>query len=134
MFAYPQTTFMMFSLCYAQCPGYFLCIAFLFLSILKHYTSNLHWFMYHGYAKKIIGHGIFQHQGGSFGSSLCHFTFLFKGLALPSMVQLATFAFLGCWALNVIAFVTRFQSDDHPILLDVVAHIKTNIFPFQLAL
>jgi hypothetical protein len=38
MFAYPQTTFMMFSLCYAQCPCYFLCIVFLSLSILKHYA------------------------------------------------------------------------------------------------
>jgi hypothetical protein len=71
------------------------------------------------------------------GHLACHcviLPFYSKSLPFPSMVQLATLAFLGCFALNVIAFVTRFQSDDHPILLDVVAHIKTNIFPFQLAL
>jgi len=36
-------------------------------------------FAYHSYVRKLIRHGIFWHYGGSFGSSLGHFTYFFKG-------------------------------------------------------
>jgi hypothetical protein len=50
------------------------------------------------------------------------------------MVWIVALAFLGCWAFIIHALVTHFQQHEHCILLDVVAHVETNIFPFQLAL
>jgi hypothetical protein len=47
------------------------------------------------------------------------------------MVRLVALAFLGCWALILPTFVIHFQKDDHPILFNVVAHVKTDIFSFQ---
>ncbi len=56
-------------------------------------------------------------------------TFLW-GLSLPSMVQCTTLPFLGCWALIVFALIFRFQQDDHLTFFDVVAHVRTIIYPF----
>jgi len=49
------------------------------------------------------------------------------------MVRHATLAFLGCWALIIPVIVSHFQQDDHPTLLDAVAHVETDIYPFQFA-
>jgi hypothetical protein len=47
------------------------------------------------------------------------------------MVQFATIAFLGCWALITFTFVIHFQQDDHPILFNAMAQcVKTGVFPF----
>jgi hypothetical protein len=66
-----------------------------------------------------------------FGGSISHEAILLAFLSefnLPFVVQIITFAFLGCWALIVLALVIHFQYDDHNILLDVVAHVETCIF------
>jgi hypothetical protein len=89
--------------------------------------------MYHGYTKKVIGCKIFQHYNPSFNSSLNHFTY-FKGLGLPLAIQLVTLTFLGCWALIIPIVVIWFQQNDHPILFNAMAHVKTTTFPFQVAL
>jgi hypothetical protein len=39
MFVNPHVTFIMLSLCYAQCPSYLLHIIFLFLGLLQHYAK-----------------------------------------------------------------------------------------------
>jgi hypothetical protein len=51
-------------------------------------------------------------------------------LGLLSIVQTIAPAFLGCWALIALAFVTHFQHDDHPIFLNKVRHVEINIFLF----
>ncbi len=50
------------------------------------------------------------------------------------MVQLVTPAFLGCWALMIPTLIFPFQEEDHPILLDVVAHVEIGIYPLQVTL
>jgi galactokinase len=50
------------------------------------------------------------------------------------MVQHAAPTFLKCWALIALALIFHFQQDDHCILLDVMAHVETDIYPFQVAL
>jgi hypothetical protein len=57
-----------------------------------------------------------------------------KGLNLPSMIGHVSHTFLGCWALIVPALISHFQQDDHPILLDAVAHVEIGTYPFQVAL
>ncbi len=84
--------------------------------------------------KKLLGVRSFNIRVGHLA---CHWVILFtssKGLYLPSMVQLVAPTFLGCWTLIILALITHFQQDDHPILFDVVTHVATNIFPLQLAL
>jgi hypothetical protein len=78
---------------------------------------------------------------GSFGNSISHLAhhqtilFIFSSeFSLPSIIWIVALAFLGCWALIAIAFITRFQHDDHPILLDAITHFETDIFPFQMVL
>jgi len=48
---------------------------------ISKYLAILCWvgFVYHSYVRKLIRHGIFWHYGRSFGSSLGHFTYFFKG-------------------------------------------------------
>jgi len=50
------------------------------------------------------------------------------------MAQLVAPTFLGCWALITFALVICFRQDDHPILLDAMAHLEINIFPFHVTL
>jgi hypothetical protein len=44
------------------------------------------------------------------------------------VVHIIALAFFRCWALIIPAFVIHFQQDDHPILLDVAAHVDIGIF------
>ncbi len=84
--------------------------------------------------EKLFGAGSF---GGSISHLVCHQAILPASLGkfnLPSIVQIVALTFLGCWALNVLALVTHFQQDDHPILLDVITHVETSISPFQMTL
>jgi hypothetical protein len=50
------------------------------------------------------------------------------------MVRRTGLPSLGCWALIAFALISCFQQDDHPFFFDVVAHVKTNTYPFQVAL
>jgi hypothetical protein len=53
------------------------------------------------------------------------------GFGLSLLVQFATIAFLGCWALITLTLVIHFRQDDHPILLNVMAQcVKTGVLPF----
>jgi len=69
-------------------------------------------------------------HNGPFGSSLGHFSCFFEGLGLPLVVQHVAPTFLGCWALIARALIFHFQQYDHPTLLHVVAHVKTNTYSF----
>ncbi len=57
-----------------------------------------------------------------------------RGLGLPSMVQHVALTFFECWVLITLALIFHFQQDDHPTLFDLMAHVKANIYPFQVAL
>jgi hypothetical protein len=46
------------------------------------------------------------------------------------MVRCVALTFLGCWTLIAFALISCFQQDDHPTLLDVVAHVETDTYPF----
>jgi hypothetical protein len=50
------------------------------------------------------------------------------------MVRYATPTFLEYWALINPTLMSCFQQDDHLILLDAMAHVKTDTYPFQIAL
>jgi hypothetical protein len=50
------------------------------------------------------------------------------------MVQLVALAFLRCWALIIPTLIFCFQQDDHPILLDVMAHLKIGTYTFRVTL
>jgi len=56
------------------------------------------------------------------------------GLGLPLMVQHVAPIFLRCWVLIAPTLVSCFQQDDHFTFFDVVAHVKTSTYPFQVAL
>jgi hypothetical protein len=73
---------------------------------------------------------ILWHYSGPFGLLSDHSFYFFKGLGLPSVVRHATPTILGCWALIAPALVFHFEQDDHLILLNVVAHVKIDIYPF----
>ncbi len=45
------------------------------------------------------------------------------------MVRLVAPTFIGYWALITLALIFRFHKD-HFIFLNVMAHVKTNIYPF----
>ncbi len=51
-----------------------------------------------------------------------------NGFGLPSMIRTIALAFLGCWVLNILRVVICFQQDNHPILLDVIAHVEISHF------
>jgi hypothetical protein len=57
-----------------------------------------------------------------------------RGLDLPSTIWRAALTLLGCWVIIILALISRFQQNDHPIILDVVAHVKISVYPFQVAL
>jgi len=80
-------------------------------------------------------------RSGSFGTTLGnlahHQITLFVssgGLNLPLVVQCVGPTSLRCWTLIVPTLVSHFQQDDHLILLDGVAHVKTDSYPFQITL
>jgi len=49
------------------------------------------------------------------------------------MVQHVIIIFLRCWAFIAFTLIFRFQQD-HLTFLDIVAHVKIGIYPFQVAL
>jgi len=76
-------------------------------------------------------------RSGSFGTIVghlarCQVTFptFSWGLTLPLVVRRAAPAFLRCWVLIILALVSRFQQDDHPTLLDVMANVEIGTYPF----
>jgi len=80
--------------------------------------------------EKLLGAKSF---GGFMGHLVCRqaiFLASSSKLGLPSIVQTIAPAFLGCWALITLTFVTHFQHGDHPILLNKVRHVEINIFLF----
>jgi hypothetical protein len=80
--------------------------------------------------EKLLGVGSF---GGSISHLVHHHAILHAssgGLNLLFVVWTIALVFLRCWALIILAFVTRFQQDDHIILLDAITHVETNIFSF----
>ncbi len=97
----------MFSLCYTQCLNYLFRTMFPSLSILHHYvefnTCTI------TTLEKLLGVGSFD---GSIGHLVhCQATFLIalNGLNFHFVVQTTALTFLGCWALIVLALVSRFQ-------------------------
>lgn len=66
--------------------------------------------------------------GGSFSLSSYILFISSRGLAFPSMIWFVAFAFLRCWALIFLTFITCFQWDDHLIILNVVVHVKSTLF------
>jgi len=84
--------------------------------------------------EKLLGSGSF---GTTLGDLAYHQVSLFVslgGLSLPLVVQHVGPASLRCWTLIVPTLVSHFQQDDHLILLDGVAHVKTDSYPFQVTL
>ncbi len=109
-------------------PNYLLRTTFPSLGILHHYTKfNICTIVM---LEKLLGVGSFD---GFIGHLVrCQATFLASsgGLNLLFVVRTTTFTFLGCWALIILALVFCSQQDDHPIILNVVAHVETNTSPF----
>jgi len=73
----------------------------------------------------------------SFGGFIGHLTYHYATLPassseldLYSMVWTIIPAFLGCWALIILAFFFCFWQDDRPILLDVITHIEIDTSAF----
>jgi len=84
--------------------------------------------------EKLLGSGSF---GTTLGNLAHHQVTLFvssRGLSLPLVVQHVGPTSLRCWTLIVLTLVSHFQQDDHFILLDGVAHVKTDSYPFQVTL
>jgi hypothetical protein len=46
------------------------------------------------------------------------------------MVRFVALAFLEHWALIIPTLISHFQQNDHPTLLNVVAHVDIDISPF----
>ncbi len=121
----PQAAFMKLSLCYAQCLGYLFHIMFPSPGFLSHYvefnthTLELGWRSYLVRDLLVVL---------SVPQLIIRPLFLFLQAGLASFLQLGLLPpHLGCWVLITLAFVIRFQQDDHPILLDVVTHFETSI-------
>jgi hypothetical protein len=129
MLANPQATFVMLSFCYAQRPNYLHRIVFPSPCILQHYTKfDVHTIVM---SKKLLGSRSFGTTMGHLAHHQVVLPIFLKGLGLPSVVRHVALAFLGCWALIAITLVFHFKLDDHLTLLNVVAHVETNTYPFQ---
>jgi hypothetical protein len=106
MFVDLQATFAIFSLCYAQRIHYLLCTMFPFPNILQHYIEfDIHTITM---LEKLFG-------ARSFNGFINHLTHhratlptSFVGFGLPFIIQTTTPAFLGCWALIVLALIIYF--------------------------
>jgi hypothetical protein len=107
MFIDPQVIFVMFSLCYAQLFNYLFCIVFLFPSILQHYIK------FNTCTIAMLGKLLGARSFGGFINHLAHHqaTLLISlgKLGLIFIIWTTTLAFLGCWALIVLALVIHFQ-------------------------
>jgi hypothetical protein len=79
---------------------------FPFPSILQHYVEiDIHTI---ARLEKLFGVGSF---GGSSSQPACHqaiFPAFSSGLGFPSIVWIVAFKILGCWALIVLALISRF--------------------------
>jgi len=62
------------------------------------------------------------------------FLFFLREIGLPLVVLLVALTFVGYWALIILALVFCFHKDDHSTFLNVMAHAKTNTYPFQVTL
>jgi hypothetical protein len=83
--------------------------------------------------EKLLGLGSFGFIVGHLTRScVTRFAYL-GGIGLPLMVRLVAPTFLGYWALIALVLVFHFHKDDHRTFLDVMAHVKTNICPFLVA-
>ncbi len=60
--------------------------------------------------------------------------FFFRQAPLPLCSLDCDPHIFGMLGIITFAFVIHFQHDDHPILLDVIAHVETNISLFQITL
>ncbi len=129
MLAIFHASFAMFSLCYVKWLGYLFCIMFPTPNIWQHYVEfDVHML------KKLLG-------ARYFGCSISHLThcqviFLASSgkLHFQNVVWIVTPHIFGMLGIIIIAFVIHFQQDDHPIFLDVIAHVETNISLFQITL
>jgi len=123
-----QGTFMTLLLCYSQQPSYLLGTMFPSLSILQHFAKfNICTIVT---LEKLLGVGFF---GGSIGHlAYCQAILLvvLGRIDLYFAVQTIASTFLKRWALIIFALVICFQQDDHPIILDIITHAKTNISLF----
>jgi len=71
--------------------------------------------------------------GGSIDHPICHQAILpifSSEHNLQFIVWIIAPTFLGCWVLITLTLITRFQQDDHPILLDVITHVEIGTSPF----
>ncbi len=91
------------------------------------------WCLYHSY----VGEATRARSFGTIMGHLVHYQITLHvslgGLDLPSMVQHVAIAFLECCALIALTLIFHFQQD-HLTLLDIMAHVKIGIYPFQVAL
>jgi len=112
------------------CPMTKLFISY-YISITR-YLATLYqvWCLDHNYVGETIKVKILWHYSEPFASSSDHFSYFFKGVR-PSFSSLTCyphlFRMLGfdCSCINLL-----FLANDHLILFNVVAHVKTNVYPF----
>ncbi len=55
----------------------------------------------------------------------------FDGIKLILTFTIALTTYLGSWALVALIIIARFMVDQHPFLLEALARINNNTFPFQ---
>lgn len=82
--------------------------------------------------KTFLGMGFFKIKMGHLARHCVILPFYSNNLSLNGSTCYP--CLLGMLSPKCYCICRLFPIDDHPILLDVVAHIETNIFPFQLTL
>ncbi len=122
----------MFPLCYVQWLGYLQHIVLPSPRILLHYTKFDARTI--TMLEKLLGSKSFGIIMGHLACCQVIFFTSLGGLGLPLVVQRVAPTFLICWDLIVLTLTSCFQQDDHPTLVDVVAHVKIGTYPFQVAL
>lgn len=130
MLANPHATFIMLSLCYAQCPSYLLHIIFLFLGILQHYVEyDSHTIVT---LKKYWVWDLLVLQWVIW-LIVRSFYMLLQESKRPFFSGLTCCPYL----LNMLRFDCFCICHSFPIdfyFFDAVANVEIDIFPFQLAL
>jgi hypothetical protein len=56
---------------------------------------------------------------------------IFGGIKIIPIVTIAPATYLGNWAFIASFIIVRFMVDQHPLLLEALAQVDNNSFPFQ---
>ncbi len=124
-----QMAFGILICCFVQCPSYFLRYTLpfsTFIESLISFDSSLHKVF-----GPLLGPRSFDNLKGPLIHKQTSLPIIFGGIELISTSTIAPTTCLRIWAFVVSVITARFIVDQHPFLLEALARVNNNTFPFQ---